>query len=500
MNKNGIKPVKYAVHWETHPQNFVKNVCGLMEHQSLVDVVICCGNNTIQTHKFILAANSPLFREEFEKNPSIEQILIRGCDFSVLKSVVEMMYCGQTVIMEENIKFLVAMVKMLEMKNLENLFKEHASCAEEVFLPKPQFLTKKPKYPAFTYQLPTTTVPQNGCLASVKVLTSEQNTSDIAVIDPEDATAAVVSTVQNGNAAFKPINFDVTLPDPVTAGFKQFRGKRTLKQQAEQACVKEAQASRLALASLQKEIAVAPQANNFIIEETYAETTVENFIPHHEQTYGDVMNYSNNMHNRSSMEKSMFIPGTLPQNNLSNLATYSSLIQGDKKSSFANEKLKMILGTDVPSNVEIMYKDARGNFVPVNEEVLQSLATKEGIQYQVVDEDGRVSELQELRVLDKLINNVPENLSSNEDIIDITKPSVEDGLCSLVTKSGNEISLSQPINIIPLSGEMHHKATIKTDVDFSPDIFFADLDTGNVQNEITIVGDNFTPQPETKMS
>lgn len=33
-----------------------------MEHQSLVDVVLSCGSNTIQAHKFVLAANSPLFR------------------------------------------------------------------------------------------------------------------------------------------------------------------------------------------------------------------------------------------------------------------------------------------------------------------------------------------------------------------------------------------------------------------------------------------------------
>ncbi|XP_076259577.1 longitudinals lacking protein-like [Rhynchophorus ferrugineus] len=126
MNKNCVKNTKYAINWDSHPQNFVKNVCSLMEHQSLVDIVISCGNNTIQAHKFILASNSPLFREEFEKNPSIEQILISGCDFSVLKSVVEIMYCGQTVVTEENVKFLIAMVKLFQLKNLENLFNDHS--------------------------------------------------------------------------------------------------------------------------------------------------------------------------------------------------------------------------------------------------------------------------------------------------------------------------------------------------------------------------------------
>lgn len=63
MNKNGSnKSKKCVISWETHPKNLLKNFCSLMEHQSLVDVVLSCGSNTIQAHKFVLAANSPLFR------------------------------------------------------------------------------------------------------------------------------------------------------------------------------------------------------------------------------------------------------------------------------------------------------------------------------------------------------------------------------------------------------------------------------------------------------
>lgn len=63
MNKNGsYKSKKCVISWETHPKNLLKNFCSLMEHQSLVDVVLSCGSNTIQAHKFVLAANSPLFR------------------------------------------------------------------------------------------------------------------------------------------------------------------------------------------------------------------------------------------------------------------------------------------------------------------------------------------------------------------------------------------------------------------------------------------------------
>lgn len=50
-----------------------------------------------------------------------------------------------------------------------------------------------------------------------------------------------------------------------------------------------------------------------------------------------------------------------------------------EKKTFSADKLKSILEGNSTTSVEVMYKDADGNFVPVNEEVLQSLAAKEGI-------------------------------------------------------------------------------------------------------------------------
>lgn len=49
-----------------------------------------------------------------------------------------------------------------------------------------------------------------------------------------------------------------------------------------------------------------------------------------------------------------------------------------EKKALAADKLKSILEGNSTANVEVMYKDADGNFVPVNEEVLQSLAAREG--------------------------------------------------------------------------------------------------------------------------
>lgn len=62
MNKNGNSKAKYCIQAEKHSQQTTVGICSLLEHQSLVDIVICCGNNVLHAHKVILAANSPLFR------------------------------------------------------------------------------------------------------------------------------------------------------------------------------------------------------------------------------------------------------------------------------------------------------------------------------------------------------------------------------------------------------------------------------------------------------
>lgn len=65
MDKAAISKVmktKYCIKWDTQTNSLMQGLCSLIEHQSLVDVAVCCGNNTLHAHKCVLAANSPLFK------------------------------------------------------------------------------------------------------------------------------------------------------------------------------------------------------------------------------------------------------------------------------------------------------------------------------------------------------------------------------------------------------------------------------------------------------
>lgn len=67
MNKEEASKRRYCIQWNAHERYMCTVLCSLMEHQSLVDLAICCGSNTIHAHKCILAANSPYFRVRCNK-------------------------------------------------------------------------------------------------------------------------------------------------------------------------------------------------------------------------------------------------------------------------------------------------------------------------------------------------------------------------------------------------------------------------------------------------
>lgn len=68
MKKDGSNNNKpyYALHHDKHESCLMSALCSMIEHQSLVDVALRCGNTTIHAHKVVLAANSLYFRVKKE--------------------------------------------------------------------------------------------------------------------------------------------------------------------------------------------------------------------------------------------------------------------------------------------------------------------------------------------------------------------------------------------------------------------------------------------------
>lgn len=94
-----------------------------------------------------------------------------------------------------------------------------------MILPKPQFLTKKPKYPSFAYQ--TAGPAQNHVIAPSLGKNSDLTPVTVTVVNGNDFSNAV-----NMVKPLTDFHVPLTEPLPVISNFKSYaRGKRTLKQQ-----------------------------------------------------------------------------------------------------------------------------------------------------------------------------------------------------------------------------------------------------------------------------
>lgn len=226
--------------------------------------------------------------------------------------------------------------------------------------------------------------------------------------------------------------------------------RKYMRTEAERACAKEAAASRQALEALQKELAIQPQVNSFVIEESCTETTVENFIPHTDERFVDnvrdfqglpVVNYYSvngtgyaNRGQTANIDKA-FAPNSLLQFNIRN----DNTAQPD----LTTDKMKNVLGSDITNNVEIMFKTSEGDFVSVTDEILQNI-TKSALQYQVIDENGFAGEMQELRVLNKVIVD-PSDVSQKYiyDQNGLNPSDVETGLSEIPKLDRNTVEAEQ---------------------------------------------------------
>lgn len=112
---------QFLVQWDEHPSHLATRLGYLLEHQSLVDVTLMCNTHTLKVHRAVLAACSPYFERQLGNHPLI---VLKDMKFSVLKSLVEFMYCGETSVSEENLTPLLEAAKFFEVKGLSSMTKE----------------------------------------------------------------------------------------------------------------------------------------------------------------------------------------------------------------------------------------------------------------------------------------------------------------------------------------------------------------------------------------
>ncbi|XP_001943732.1 uncharacterized protein LOC100164977 [Acyrthosiphon pisum] len=114
-------PTRFMVSWDDHSTHLVARLGYLLERQQLVDVTLMCNTHSLKVHRSVLAACSPYFERELGNHP---MIVLKDMKFSVLKSLIEFMYCGETNVTEDNLHALVEAAKFFEVKGLSSLAHE----------------------------------------------------------------------------------------------------------------------------------------------------------------------------------------------------------------------------------------------------------------------------------------------------------------------------------------------------------------------------------------
>ncbi|XP_034245262.1 longitudinals lacking protein, isoforms F/I/K/T-like [Thrips palmi] len=116
---------RFMVQWEEHPSHLATRLGQLLEHQTLVDVTLMCNTHTLRVHRAVLAACSPYFESILQRQLGAHPLIVlKDMQFSVLKSLIEFMYCGETSVTEDNLGALLQAAKFFQVKGLSSMTKE----------------------------------------------------------------------------------------------------------------------------------------------------------------------------------------------------------------------------------------------------------------------------------------------------------------------------------------------------------------------------------------
>ena len=86
---------KFCLKWNDFESNISLALRDIKEEKDFFDCTVSCGAQQIQTHKLILAACSPFFKDILKKNPHPHPLLyLKNINFSNLINVLNFMYPG----------------------------------------------------------------------------------------------------------------------------------------------------------------------------------------------------------------------------------------------------------------------------------------------------------------------------------------------------------------------------------------------------------------------
>ncbi|XP_058791067.1 uncharacterized protein LOC131664187 isoform X2 [Phymastichus coffea] len=113
---------EYVLQWPGHAAYVSERFSGLLARQTLVDITLICEEQKLRVHKLVLASCSLYFEEMLAEDLGPEPIVfLRDLDFSILKAMIEFMYCGETTVSHIHLPSLLTAARLFKVKELESL-------------------------------------------------------------------------------------------------------------------------------------------------------------------------------------------------------------------------------------------------------------------------------------------------------------------------------------------------------------------------------------------
>ncbi|CAG9132050.1 unnamed protein product [Plutella xylostella] len=422
-----MAPIRYSLHYEDYSEHLLSRFGKLLQIQSLVDMTLMCSSHTLRVHKAVLAASSAYFQDVLQKQTG-EPLIILKMRFSVLKSLVEFMYCGKTQCLEENLDELVSAAQFLKIKGLSKVTKEGLGIANNSELPvfTPPVVVNRPPQSLINSQLPELKEPQP--------LPPPPELPDATAGDPADALAR---NTKKDMVVCYPFNMDSkgAPPAPPVVAYadtprpvKPRRGRPSqrntwesgagLGRAAERALMRREQDSRKAIHQLKH---LQTRYNQDYMDRVSLSQAV-NSICGPESADSNYMNIDADFMYLDQSVSSNVLNPPLPYSKELNLGnqtitssyTTPSTSGGDAGatggvSSAMSQYVNALKNAGLPTDLPILFESGDGSYINVNEKVLLDMVQSSEIQYEVIEQPNiiqSVADPSEIKSIDDLSKSI----------------------------------------------------------------------------------------------
>ncbi|XP_063619139.1 uncharacterized protein LOC134791975 [Cydia splendana] len=415
-----MAPIRYSLHYEDYSEHLMSRFGKLLQMQSLVDMTLMCSSHTLRVHKAVLAASSAYFQEVLQKQNG-EPLIILKMRFSVLKSLVEFMYCGKTQCLEENLDELVSAAQFLKIKGLSKVTKEGLGINNHSELPvfTPPVVINRPPQSLIDMHTQDSSEPKH---------LSTPNTGqpvDNMGRPNKDMVVRIPFDIENGSNA--PVGMDY---GDTPRSIKPRRGRPSVRRTggwessgplgraAERALLRREQDSRKAIHQLKHLQTRHMQDYMDRVTLSQAVNSIcgpESTSPHNYMGVDNDLMYMDQTVSSNVLDPTISYPEEHPMRSegiSSYVNTTTTSSASDSNSNINNamsQYVDALKSAGLPTDLPILFESGDGSYINVNEQVLLDMVQSSEIQYEVIEQPNiieKVADPSEIKSIDDLSKSI----------------------------------------------------------------------------------------------